>query len=112
LFSQHRLVGPRTEMRWRGKTHHFDVQQRKKHRPFVVRRKYYRVTAGVMRHVFFLIEPDAGDAGFTADANGEAGALSFFLFLSAFGFFFSRLLLCCRLAMSSSTSYAGVRSPD
>jgi hypothetical protein len=37
-----------------------------------------------------------------AGANGEAAGTLFFLFLSAFGFFFSRLLLNCPFAISSS----------
>jgi len=36
------------------------------------------------------------------DMNGEAAGVFFFLFLSAFGFFFSRLLLNCPFAISSS----------
>src|SRR6185437_14629312 len=35
-----------------------------------------------------------------AEAKGEATGALFFLFLSAFGFFFSRLLLCCPFAIS------------
>jgi hypothetical protein len=36
------------------------------------------------------------------DTNGEAAGVLFFLFLSAFGFFFSRLLLNRPFAISSS----------
>jgi hypothetical protein len=44
--------------------------------------------------VFLRISPCAGFPGNRADANGETAGSIFVLFLSAFGFFFSRLLLC------------------
>src|SRR4029077_11869479 len=47
----------------------------------------------------------------SSDLHGEAGLEAFGLFLSAFGFFFSRLLLNCPFAISSSILHALSRRP-
>ena len=60
-------------------------------------------------HEVFLPVDGLVDVGRNcAGAHGDAGIEIFDLFLSAFGFFFSRLLLSCPLAISFSILHATV----
>jgi hypothetical protein len=64
------------------------------------------VTGGWRRYgVFFPTGPATG-VGLRIDVNAEVATGVLALFFSDFGFFFSRLLLCSRFAMASSSETA------